>query len=540
MNDARTERYAPRELALQSKFHAISPKSMSSQSLDSRQANKNPPDEAPPVALGRRRRIFIGLLLAMFLGALDQSIIATALPVITTELGGLDHLTWVVTAFMLTSTVSAPLLGKLSDLYGRKPFFALSVVVFVGASLLCGVAHSMVSLVLARGLQGLGAGGLMTLSQTLVSSIVPARDRPRYQGFFTGTFAVSSVAGPLLGGAITTHLSWRWIFLMNLPLGIASLLLVLGALPRTAHASVVKVDYAGAALITAGTSALLLLFNASDIAALGSPFARTMLAVGAIGAFALLFFVERRARQPIIDLKLFRIVPYAACVSASGMMSFAMMGSLVFMPLYYQLVLGETPTQSGAMTLPQVAMMMLTSILGGRFASSRRRLNTILVIGVGLECAGLVLLALFAHRGAGVGAFLLTMGVLGSGMGMGMSTATVIVQNSVSDAVRGSATATMSFVRSLGGSLGAAVSGAVMVFVLNSRLATFDAKFDVRAFLDHGLSAIAALPRSQQALIVEVYRAAIGASLVAGGVMMFIGFLIVLRLARMQRQTTHD
>ncbi|NIE62687.1 MDR family MFS transporter [Burkholderia sp. Ax-1719] len=504
---------------------------MPSQSLKPETSAPTPLDEAPTLPDARRRRVFIGLLLAMFLGALDQSIVATALPVITTELGGLDHLTWVVTAFMLTSTISAPMLGKLSDLYGRKPFFALSVVIFVGASLLCGLAHSMIAVVLARGLQGIGAGGLMTLSQTLVSSIVPARDRPRYQGFFTGTFAVSSVAGPLLGGAITTHLSWRWIFLMNLPLGIASLLLVLGALPRTPRAGEASVDYVGAALITAGTSALLLLFNAADIPAVASPLARTMLGVSAIGAFALLYFVERRVRQPIIDLKLFRIVPYAACVSASGIMSFAMMGSLVFMPLYYQLVLGESPTQSGAMTLPQVAMMMLTSIVGGRFASNGRRLNTILVLGVGLECAGLVLLAWFAHRGASAGAFLLTMGVLGSGMGMGMSTATVIVQNSVTDAVRGSATATMSFVRSLGGSLGAAVSGGVMAFVLNAQLATLGTQFDVRAFLDHGLSAISALPHAQQSLIVEVYRAAIGASLVAGGVMMFLGFLIVLRLA---------
>jgi MFS family permease len=178
------------------------------------------------LALKRRRRVFVGLILAMILAALDQSIVSTALPVIAGELGRLDHLTWVVTAFMLTSTVSAPLYGKLSDMYGRKPFFAISIGLFLVASALCGAAHSMTALIGFRALQGLGAGGLMTMSQTLVGSIVPMRERGRYQGLFTGAFAVSSVASPLLGGFITGHASWRWVFYVNLPIGTVSLALI--------------------------------------------------------------------------------------------------------------------------------------------------------------------------------------------------------------------------------------------------------------------------------------------------------------------------
>ncbi|GJH12747.1 MFS transporter [Caballeronia novacaledonica] len=478
----------------------------------------------------RRRRVFAGLILAMILAALDQSIVSTALPVIAGELGGLDHLTWVVTAFMLTSTVSAPLYGKLSDMYGRKQFFAISISLFLIASALCGAAHSMTALIGFRALQGLGAGGLMTMSQTLVGSIVPMRERGRYQGLFTGAFAVSSVAGPLLGGFITSHASWRWVFYVNLPIGAVSLALVLMSLPKVARGSSHVVDYAGAVLVCVGTSALLLLLNSSS-AGFMSGARMPALLVLAVVCFVALLKVERRALEPIIDLRLFANVPFATCVTASGIMSFAMMGSLVFMPLYYQLVLHETPEQSGAMMLPQVAMMLITSITGGRFSVGIRRIAMLLSVGVGLECLGLVLLAVLAHIGAGVVPFLFAMAVLGAGMGIGMPNATVIVQNSVPERMLGSATATMSFVRSLGGSLGVALSGGIMAFVLKREMSDLSASLDAQAPLDHGIAAIAQMSASQQAQIVAIYRAAIGASLIAGGLLMFGGFLLVASLA---------
>jgi MFS family permease len=256
------------------------------------------------------------------------------------------------------------------------------------------------------------------------------------------------------------------------------------------------------------------------------------LLVLAVLCFVALMMIERRAREPVIDLELFRNVPYATCVCASGIMAFAMMGSLVFMPLYYQLVLGETPEQSGAMMLPQVAMMLVTSVTGGRFSVGLRRIVVLLSIGVGLECAGLVLLAALAHIGASVPWFLFAMAVLGAGMGIGMPNATVIVQNSVPENVLGAATATMAFVRSLGASLGVALSGGIMAFVLKREMSDLPASFDTHAMLEHGMAAIAQMSASQRVQIEAAYRTAIGASLVAGGALMFIGFMVVLSLNR--------
>ncbi|MCY0387120.1 MDR family MFS transporter [Robbsia sp. Bb-Pol-6] len=496
-----------------------------------------------PVGKQQRIAIFVGLILAMIMAALDQSIVSTALPTMVSDLGGLVHMTWVVTAFMLTSTVSAPLYGKFSDMYGRRPLFAVSILTFLGTSLLCGLARNMPQLIVFRGLQGLGAGGLITLSQTVIGSIVSARDRGRYQGLFTGAFAVSSVAGPLLGGIITSRLSWRWVFLLNIPIGLLSLALVLATLPaaragrndqppsRQRH----HIDFAGAGLLTAGTAAWLLLLNGSGATLRWtSPATLGLLAVGVL-AFALFVPVERRAHEPIIDLALFRIAPFTISVFASGVMAFAMMGSLVFLPLYFQLVLGQSPAQAGMMMLPQVATMLLSSIIGGQVSSRTRRFSLLLAVGVALECLGLVLLATLAHFGATIPPFLLVLGLLGVGMGVGMPNATVVVQNAVPASALGTATATMSFVRSLGGSLGVALSGGVMALVLRRQLAALPTHIDVAALLEHGIGAIRQVPPALRGDLIGAYRHAIGASLITGGIMMSIALLLVLGLVR----TTH-
>ncbi len=495
-----------------------------------------------PVAPGRRKIIFAGLMLAMILAALDQSIVSTALPVIASDLGGLVHMTWVVTAFMLTSTISAPLYGKLSDMYGRRPLFVISIVVFLLTSALCGAAHSMGQLILFRGLQGLGAGGLMTLSQTVIGSIVTPAERGRYQGLFTGAFAVSSVTGPLLGGLITSHASWRWVFLINLPIGAVSLALVLAALPKGLRGGHHRIDYAGAALLSIGTAALLLLLNSggavhdaasgTGVVASHALLSQIGLAVLAIVAFSMLLAVERRAAEPILDLTLFRLPPYAVSVTASGVMAFAMMGSLVFMPLYYQLVQGQTPAESGMMMLPQVIAMVISSVVGGRISSRTRRFTQLLALGVFLEFLGLALLAICAHLGAPASAFLVVMALLGTGMGIGMPNATVVVQNTVPRASLGAATASMSFLRSLGGSLGTALSGGVMAYVLHQRLASLHLDVDIKTLLERGISAMRTLPLDQRQALAEAYRGAIGASLVTGGILMFIAFVLVFRLSR--------
>jgi len=497
-------------------------------------------DHAPPevadVQVSKRQllSIFAGLILAMMLAALDQSIVSTALPTIASDLGGLNHMTWVVTAFMLTSTISAPIYGKLSDMYGRRPLFAISIVTFLVASALCGAAQSMFQLILFRGLQGLGGGGLITLSQTVIGALVTPRERGRYQGLFTGAFAVSSVSGPLLGGLITSHFSWRWVFFINLPLGLVSLALVLATLPRIAPGQKHKIDYAGAVLLTGGTAAMLLLLNAGsakgDMLSIASPLLWG-LAVAAIAAFSLLIRVERRAAEPIIDLTLFRVKAYTVCVFASGMMAFAMMGSLVFLPLYFQLVLGRTPAQSGLMMLPQVIAMLLSSIIGGQISTRTRRFTLLLSIGVGLEAGGLIYFAILAHVGAGVPWFLSAAAILGMGMGIGMPNATVVVQNAVPRQALGAATATMSFIRSLGGSLGVALSGGVMALALRRHLAALPEKIDIGTLAERGLAAIHQMSSLEQAQLIDAYRGAIGASLMTGGGIMMLALLLVVHLA---------
>lgn len=469
----------------------------------------------------------------MVMASLDQSIVSTALPTMVSDLGGLTHMTWVVTAFMLTSTVSAPLYGKFSDMYGRRALFAISIVTFLVTSLLCGIAHSMFQLIVFRGLQGLGAGGLITLSQTIIGGIVSARDRGRYQGLFTGAFAVSSVAGPLLGGLITTHFSWRWVFLINLPVGIAALALVLTALPKLGSSQHHRIDFAGAALLTLGTSAFLLLFNAGGASLHPTSVASLLLAAIGIGAFCVLIFVEKRAHEPIIELSLFKIAPFTVCVFASGIMSFAMMGSLVFLPLYFQLVMGMSPAQAGLMMLPQVVAMLLSSVIGGQISSRTRRFTLLLSIGVFLEAMGLALIALIGHVGGEVPHFLMAIFVLGMGMGIGMPNATVVVQNSVPAGSLGIATATMSFVRSLGGSVGVALSGGVMAWTLKGQLASLvglPANFDVQDLLEHGVAAIRGLAPDLRSELVGAYQHAIGASLITGAILMSCAFLLVLQL----------
>lgn len=473
--------------------------------------------------------LLASLLVAMVLAALDQSIVATALPVIASEMKGIEGMSWVVTLFMLTSTIGAPLYGKLSDQYGQRPLFLISIGVFVGASLLCGLATSMTQLIAFRGLQGLGAGGLMTLSQVVIGSVVKPSERGRYQGLFSAAFAVSAAAGPLLGGFITTQWSWRWVFLINIPLGalaIAGLMINLPAIKRQAD---VKVDYRGAAVLCVATSALLLLTHSFSLAGQADSFSTWALGLLAFFGFALLYRVEHKAPEPIIDPRLFANRRYSIAIAAMAAMAFAMMGSLVFMPLYYQAVLHQTPTESGIMTLPQVVMMVISSFIGGAISTRKQNHVVLLLLGVGLEAVGLFMLLIFAQHKLGAGYFLLAMGVLGSGMGIGMPNATVIVQNAVPLKVMGAATAGLSFCRSLGAALGVAVAGGIMSYTLRRELAELPAALQGMSLtLPQGLGAVAGADVAQ---LTELYRTAISASLLAGGAVMTVAWLLVLSLA---------
>ncbi|MFC0408434.1 MDR family MFS transporter [Roseomonas elaeocarpi] len=480
---------------------------------------------------GRNLNITLaGALLTMILAALDQNIVNTALPRIVGELGGGAHLSWVVTAFLLTSTATTPLYGKLSDMYGRKRLFYAAIGIFLIGSVLCGMAASMTQLIAFRALQGLGAGGLMTLAQTVIGDVVAPRDRGRYQGLFTGAFAVSSVAGPLVGGVLTSALSWRWVFYVNLPVGLAALVMLAIGLrhpPARRHRAI---DYPGAALLAVGTATLLLLLSWAGTVYPWASSTIIWLATATVVLFVAFLFQERRAAEPIIGLHLFRSRIYVSGVTGSGMMVFAMMGTSVFLPLYFQLVLGMSPAAAGLMMLPQVVGMIFSSVVGGRLVSRSGRYKPFLLFGVGAEAVALASLAVFARLDAIPVVFEVAMLILGLGMGVAMPNLTTAVQNAVDPREMGVATSSMSFLRSLGGALGVTLSGALMAAWLNSLLSGLSARVDVQALLEHGVSALVGLSAEQHAAVVAAYRSAIAVSFTLSGVVMTLAFLLAVSL----------
>ncbi|MBI0534453.1 DHA2 family efflux MFS transporter permease subunit [Roseomonas sp. KE2513] len=496
------------------------------------------PDTAEPAPPGprperpaSRRVVMTGALLSILLASLDQNIVNTALPRIVSDLGGMAHLSWVVTAFMLSSTVTTPLYGKLSDTYGRRKMFLVAIGLFLAGSLLCGTAGSMGQLILFRALQGLGAGGLMVLAQASVGDVVSPRERPRYQGLFTGTFALASVAGPLLGGIITSTLSWRWVFYVNLPVGAVALLLIGFGLRTPVAKRKRPLDILGTVLMAAGTTALLLFLAWGGVE---FPWVSAASAGGAalvIALFAAFLWRETRAEDPLVRLGLFRNPVFARGVSVGGMMVFAMLGSTVFLPLYFQLVLGMSPARAGAMMLPQVIGMVLTSVFGGRAAARLGRNKGFLMAGLALEAVALAGLAGLAWLAAPAWTFLVAMGALGLGMGMGMPNLTTAVQNAVAYKELGAATGAMTFMRSLGGAVGVACSGAI----LSARLA---GPVDVEGLTRGGAEALAALTPAQHAVLAEAYRTALTGCFALSGAVMTAAFLLVIGLPEQKLRST--
>jgi EmrB/QacA subfamily drug resistance transporter len=479
--------------------------------------------QAPPHLSPRElRAVLIGLMMALALASLDQNIVATALPRITGELGGLAHLSWVVTGFVVTSTISAPLYGRCSDLYGRKPAFAVSIAVFLAGSVLCGLAGGMGELIAFRAVQGLGAGGLIVLAQTVIGDVVSPRERGRYQGLFAAVFAVSSVAGPLLGGFITQYASWRWIFYVNLPVGAAALALIFYALPVRPAGPAPRLDVAGAALLAAGTCCLLLLLSWGGSVYPWLSWPVLGLGGGAGVALVLLARVERRAAQPIMPPDLFANPVFVIAAAVVALAAMALFAAAVFLPLMFQLLMGASPSRAGLMVAPMMGGVIVASVVGGRLVSRTGRYKIFPVVGLAAATLSYATLAWATYAGAGVRLLEGVLVAMGLGIGLVMPNLTTAIQNAVRRSELGAATATSAFFRSLGGALGVALSGAVLAAYLRG--------MPGGSRLDGGLAQIAALPEAQRGVVLAAYRAGLTGAFAAGAGIAALGFVTVLFL----------
>ncbi len=429
------------------------------------------PDQNTPSYLSHKQILVVlgGLMAGMFLAALDQSIVGTALPQIVSEFNSLDKLSWVVTAYLLTSTASTPLWGKISDLYGRRPLFIAAIVTFLAGSVLAALSQNIEMLIGFRAVQGLGAGGLMSLAFATIGDVIPPRERGKYMGYFGAVFGLSSVAGPLLGGLLTDGPGWRWIFWINLPIGLVALGIV-GAVLKLPHVKRShKIDYLGAAVVTAAVTTLLLAVSWSgpdngwgSATTIGLLVAAVVLAVAFV-------FVELRVSEPIIPMDLFKGRIFSGYAGFAFLLGFAMFGALIFLPLYLQAVKDLSPTRSGLALLPMIVGIFSASIPSGQLMSKTGRYKIYPIISAVLVGGAMVMLSTLSLS-TPYWQLAIYMFVMGSGLGLSMQITVTAAQNSVPRKHMGTATSTMTFFRSMGGAIGTAVYGAVLTSRLTDHL----------------------------------------------------------------------
>lgn len=429
-------------------------------------------DPTPPTPPEGRQLwlIFTGLMLGMLVAALDQTIVSTALPTIVGDLGGLEHLSWVVTAYLLASTVSTPLWGKLGDLIGRKSLFQAAIVIFLIGSVLSGISQNMTQLIVFRGIQGLGGGGLMVLSQAIIGDVVPPRERGRYTGLFGAVFGVTSVAGPLLGGFFVDNLTWRWVFYINLPIGAVALAVTAVALHTNEVHKRPTIDYWGIVLLASATTCLVLLstFGGSTYPWMSAQI--WGLGIASAVLLALFVAVERKAAEPVLPLRLFRQSIFRTTSGIGFLVGFAMLGALSFLPLFMQVVNGASATESGLRLLPMMVGLLVASIGSGQLITRWGHYKIFPVVGTAVMTVGMFLMSRMDEYTT-TAASSLYMLVFGLGLGLVMQVIVLAVQNSVDYKDLGVATSGATFFRSIGGSFGVAIFGSLFNARLTDNLA---------------------------------------------------------------------
>ncbi len=488
-----------------------------------------PGPDSTMVSPQRRNFIFTAILLGMLLAALDQTIVATALPTVVADLGGAGHQSWVVTSYLLASTIVTAIVGKLGDLFGRKAVFQTAVVFFLAGSVLCGLSNSMAMLVGSRALQGIGGGAIMVTAAALIGEVVPLRERGRYQGALGAVFGVTTVIGPLLGGFFTDHLTWRWAFWINVPVAVVVLLVAVVAIPALGQRSKPTIDYAGIVFVALGASGLTLATSwGGSMYPWNSPI---IIGLFAASAVALVIFVwnELHAVEPVLPPRLFFNPVFTVCCVLSFVVGFAMLGALTFMPTFMQFVDGVSATTSGLRTLPMVAGLLLTSISSGALVGRTGRYKIFPVAGTLIMGVGFVLLS---RMDAATPMLVqsLYLFVLGTGIGMCMQVLVLIVQNTSDFADLGVATSGVTFFRTIGSSFGAAIFGSLFTNFLTDRMGPALAAAGAPPEAARSPKALHELPHGVAAPVVHAYAQSLDLVFLCAAPVAVVSFILALML----------